>query len=114
MGNSSTVFTAISSGMPESVAVATFGRVAIRALIVSVGRQRVFGEQGPGADIVATLRVLQSDATAANVRTADMELGAIVAVTRTGIGETVAKNYRLSAARTTGDVIAYGIEDVTQ
>ena len=115
MSTSADTFNAVYSGMTEAQATATFGRQVVpRCMIVSAQRQRANGEYGPGADIVATLRFLASDATAAGVTAASMALGQEVSVLRSGRGETKAVKYRIGASRETGDIVAMGLEDVAQ
>ena len=115
MGYSSIAFNAVYAGLPEANAQATFGRAVLpRCMMVSAQRSRANGEYGPGTDIVATLRFLATDATAASVLPAAWALGGEVSVTRTGRGETKAVKYRIGASRETGDVVALGLEDVAQ
>jgi hypothetical protein len=115
MGNSAIAFNAAYSGLPEASASASFGRAVVsRCMMVTAQRQRAYGDQGPGQDIVATLRFLASDATAASLTPTAWALGTEIKVTRTGRGETVAAKYKIGASRETGDVVALGLEDVAQ
>ena len=101
--------------LPEASATASFGRAVVsRCMMVTAQRQRAYGDQGPGQDIVATLRFLASDAAAVPVLPTAWALGTEIKVTRTGRGETVAGRYRIGASRETGDVVALGLEEVAQ